>query len=101
MSPRLDPGEQAVAVQIGENLGRCRRRAGLSAVELARRAHLSRTTIHIIERGERLPGLDTVVQLAGGLEVDPTELMRGVAWRPPRGKRPGAFYVRRRRVSLA
>lgn len=70
MSPRLEPGEQAVAEQIGRTLARCRRKAGMSTAELGRRADLSRLTVWIIERGQRLSKFDTVLQLAGGLDVD-------------------------------
>ena len=97
MSPRLDPEEEAVALQVGRNLCRCRQEVGMSVEEVARRAELSRTTIHKIERGLRLPQIDTGVRLAGALGVEPDELMKGIAFRKPSSERPAGLYIRGRR----
>jgi transcriptional regulator with XRE-family HTH domain len=72
-----------VAVGFGENLRRCRRGAGLSQEELSFRASVHRTDISKIERGESLPRTDTLLKLAGGLGVEPQELLDGLAWEPP------------------
>jgi transcriptional regulator with XRE-family HTH domain len=72
-----------VAVGFGENLRRCRRRAGLSQEELSFRSSVHRTDISKIERGESLPRTDTLLKLAGGLGVPPHELLDGLAWEPP------------------
>lgn len=69
-----------LAVCFGENLRRCRRRAGLSQEEVAIRASLHRTEIGLLERGERLPRIDTCIKLAGAVEVDAAELLTGIAW---------------------
>jgi transcriptional regulator with XRE-family HTH domain len=45
---------------------------------------MHRTAIAELERGHRLPRLDTIVRLAGGLEVEPWELLEGVRYRPGR-----------------
>lgn len=52
----------------------------------AERAGLHRTEVSLVERGERLPRLDTIVKLAGALEEEPCELLRGMAWKlnPPK-----------------
>ncbi|HEY2717360.1 MAG TPA: helix-turn-helix transcriptional regulator [Solirubrobacterales bacterium] len=78
MKPRYD-----VAVGIGENLRRLRRRVGLSQEELSFRSSVHRTDISKIERGESLPRTDTLLKLAGGLEVEPQELLDGLVWEPP------------------
>ena len=78
MKPRYD-----VAVGIGENLRRCRRSAGLSQEELSFRSSVHRTDISKTERGESLPRTDTLLKLAGGLGVQPQELLDGLAWEPP------------------
>lgn len=67
---------------FGENLERQRRRADLSQEELGFRAGLHRTEVGMLERGTRLPRLDTIVKLAGGLEVEPALLLEGMLWRP-------------------
>jgi transcriptional regulator with XRE-family HTH domain len=72
-----------VAIGFGENLRRCRRCAGLSQEELSFRSSVHRTDISEIERGESLPRTDTLLKLAGGLGVEPQELLDGLAWQPP------------------
>lgn len=79
-----------VADQFGRNLAYCRRRAKLSQEELAERAALHHTGISQTECGERIPGLDTVVRLAGSLGVSFEELLDGLGWEPG-GTRPGRF----------
>jgi transcriptional regulator with XRE-family HTH domain len=71
-----------VAARFGENLTRCRKRANLSQEELSVRASLHRTQIGILERGARLPRIDTLVKLAGALSVSPDDLLEGIVWRP-------------------
>ncbi len=36
----------------------------------------------MLERGIRLARIDTLVKLAGALEVSPNELLEGIAWVP-------------------
>jgi transcriptional regulator with XRE-family HTH domain len=64
------------------NLWPARRRSGLSQEELGFRAGLHRTEISLLEVGGRLPRIDTLVKLAGGLGVEPGELLDGIAWTP-------------------
>lgn len=71
-----------VAGHFGENLTRCRKRSNLSQEELGIRASLHRTQIGILERGARLPRIDTLVKLAGALSVSPCDLLDGIVWRP-------------------
>lgn len=72
----------SVAKRFGENLRRARKRTGLSQEETAVRATLHRTEIGLLERGERLPRIDTLVKLAGALDADPADLLDGIAWEP-------------------
>jgi transcriptional regulator with XRE-family HTH domain len=83
----------SVAKGFGENLARCRKRAGISQEELGFRAELHRTEIGILEGGSRLPQLDTLLKLAGGLRVEPSQLLEGLSWSPG-GVRPGSFESR-------
>lgn len=64
-----------VATRFGANLRRCRWQAGLSQEALGHRAALHRTAIGLLERGERGPGLDTILVLAKALEVAPAILI--------------------------
>ena len=59
----------AVRKQLGMNLRRHRRRAGLSQEELGSLCGLDRTEISLLERGKRFPQLDTLVKLARGLKL--------------------------------
>jgi len=71
-----------VAARFAENLIRCRKRADLSQEGLGIRASLHRTEISLLERGTRIPRIDTLVKLAGALSVSPCELLDGIVWRP-------------------
>jgi transcriptional regulator with XRE-family HTH domain len=78
------PGEGTamVAEGFGENLRRVRRREGLSQEQLGRLASLHRTEIGLLERGGRACRIDTLIRVAGALEVRPEELLEGIAWIP-------------------
>lgn len=71
-----------VAEQFSTNVRRHRKLADLSQGELATRASLHLTAVGMIERGTRLPRVDTVAKLAGALEVEPGELFEGIVWKP-------------------
>lgn len=87
----MDPA-QHIARLLGANLKRARSEAGLPQEELGYRASLHRTEISGIERGLRVIRVDTLVKLAGGLGVQPGELMRGIEWSPGELRR-GSFEV--------
>jgi transcriptional regulator with XRE-family HTH domain len=59
----------SVAREFGANLRRARRRAGLSQEQLGYRASLHRTEIGLLERGARVPRIDTLVKLAAALGI--------------------------------
>jgi transcriptional regulator with XRE-family HTH domain len=82
-----------IATRFGRNLAGCRKRVGLSQEELGFRSSLHRTEIGMLERGVRLPRIDTLVKLAGALEIPPGELLEGLDWTPG-GPRIGQFRVR-------
>lgn len=67
-----------VAEQFGRNLFMARRRASLSQEQLGKQAGLHRTEIGLLERGLRVPRLDTIVKVADGLEVQPGALLAGL-----------------------
>jgi transcriptional regulator with XRE-family HTH domain len=69
----------AIRKQLGVNLRRHRRQAGLSQERLAELCDLDRTEISLLERGRYFPRLDTLVMLARGLELSsPSELLEGI-----------------------
>ena len=71
-----------VAEKFGRNLFMARRRAGLSQEQVADQAELHRTAISLLETGQRLPRLDTLIKLKGVLGVTADELLRGIEWQP-------------------
>lgn len=68
--------------KFGENLLIMRRRAGISQEELGFMASLHRTEISQLERGLRVPKIDTLIKLSGALSVPPGDLLKGMAWKP-------------------
>jgi len=68
---------RTLAARLAKNLVSARKRAGLSQEEVGYRSLLHRTQIGVLERGERLPQLDTILKLAGGLAVSPCDLDPG------------------------
>lgn len=87
--------KQEVADRFAENLRRCRKRSGLSQEKLGYRASLHRTEIGLLERGARIPQLDTILKLSGGLSISPCELIEGMAWQPGEFA-PGTFDLTER-----
>lgn len=71
-----------IAARFGENLSRCRKRAGLSQEELSVRASVHRTEISHLERGLRIARIDTLIKLIGSLEISADELLVGMDWEP-------------------
>jgi transcriptional regulator with XRE-family HTH domain len=71
-----------VAERFGENLASLRRKADITQEELAFRAALHRTEVGLLERGGRIPRIDTLAKLAGALGVLPAELLNGIVWVP-------------------
>ncbi len=67
---------------FGENLVRCRKRAGMSQEQLGFRADLHRTAIGLLEKGARVPRIDTLIKLAVALDIDANDLLEGIAWEP-------------------
>jgi transcriptional regulator with XRE-family HTH domain len=80
----------SIAQCFGANLAHCRTAAGLSQEEVSVRASVHRTEISQLERGLRVPRIDTVAKLAGALGINPGDLFKGIVWQPGE-TRPGGF----------
>jgi transcriptional regulator with XRE-family HTH domain len=70
------------AERFAENVRRLRRRAGISAEELADRAQINRSHVGTVEAGRVEPRLGTLVRLIGALDTTPDGILDGIAWRP-------------------
>lgn len=83
-----------VAQRFGANLRRCRKRTGLSQEALGDLASLHRTAIGLLERGERMPRIDTLIKLGQALPAETEDLLDGITWEPGETKtRPGRFTL--------
>jgi len=71
-----------LAERFADNLLHLRQGRKLSQEELAARASIHRTQISLMESGRRLPRLDTLIKLAGALEVEIPRLVEGISWEP-------------------
>ena len=85
-----------IARRFGRNLRCVRKQVGISQEEVGVRSGLHRTEVGLLERGARVPRIDTLVKLAGalGVKVD-CPLMEGFSWTPPgESKAPaGSFAI--------
>lgn len=83
-----------VSEQIGLNLRRMRRRACMSQDDLSKRTGLHHSEISLLERGHRVPRVDTVVKIVESTNSDPRDLFRGIAWhQPARWDEKGWFTI--------
>jgi transcriptional regulator with XRE-family HTH domain len=78
--PRDKKQSEEIARRFGQNLRRARKRAAMSQEELAIGASLHRTEIGLIERGQRVTRIDTLIKIASSLGVSPLELVEGINW---------------------
>ena len=74
--------DSPLARRFGLLLAVHRMRAGLSQEGCARLVGLHRTELSLLERGGRRPRLDTLLQLAAAIGVEPRELVTGMSWTP-------------------
>lgn len=83
-----------VSEQIGRNLKRMRSAAFMSQFDLSRRTGLHHTEISMLERGVRIPRIDTCVKIIESTNADPRDLFRGIAWhQPARWDEKGWFTI--------
>ncbi len=78
------------AESFGKKVALHRAKAGITQEELGHLSSVHRTEIGLLENGHRQPRLDTIVKIAGALDVDPCELIKGLRWTPP-STSPGEF----------
>ncbi len=69
MVQRRSPARTRALVRMGEHLRSWRKLQGMSASELARRAHITRETLRGIEDGTGSPRIDSLFAVASVLGV--------------------------------
>jgi DNA-binding XRE family transcriptional regulator len=62
-------------LHLAQNVTAARHRAGMTQLQLAKAADLSRATIHLVEAGICDPRLSTITRLADALRVDAWDLL--------------------------
>jgi transcriptional regulator with XRE-family HTH domain len=67
---------------FGGTIRRFRESRGLTQAQLSEAANLSSTYLGILERGENVPTLSVILQIAAALELHPMELFRDFSRRP-------------------
>lgn len=65
-------------ITVGQNIRRIRTEKGLSQEKFAAVASFDRTYISLVERGLRNPSLLNLLRIAGALNVNICELLRGL-----------------------
>jgi transcriptional regulator with XRE-family HTH domain len=65
-------------VTFGKNVRAFRTERRLSQEKLGDLAEIDRTYVGGVERGERNPSLINIVRIARALQVEPSDLLRGV-----------------------
>lgn len=70
------PSPRDVCARVAEILRRERLTRNLSLTRVAEGAALSRQAIAYFERGQRIPTLDTLLRIAGVLDVDLADVIR-------------------------
>ena len=86
--------DRAAARRLGKNVWMARRRAGFSQEALGDLCGLHRTEVGMVENGQRLPRMDTLMKLATALEIGVEKLAEGIEWIPPAPSANGSFVVR-------
>jgi transcriptional regulator with XRE-family HTH domain len=76
---------------FADRVTRLQRERGLSNADLAARTKLGLGELEAILRAESGVGVDAIFLLAGALDVEPGELLKGIAWVPD-GPEGGGEY---------
>ena len=70
------PSVASVCVTVAKLLQQERLSQKLSLTRVAEKAALSRQMVSYVERGLRVPSLDTLLRITRVLEIDPGDLLR-------------------------
>ena len=70
----IDRRKRKIIKDFGSNLKAIRKAKGMSLRQLSASSGVEHTMIHRYEKGESNPALTTIVDLADGLGVHPSEL---------------------------
>ena len=77
---------KAVTDELAHLIRQAREARGLSMSAVAERAGLSQQMISYVERGMRLPTIDTLLRISAALEVDLSDFIQRAQRSAPRAK---------------
>lgn len=80
--PTDELSEQAAA-SFANKLREARGKAKMTQERLAHLSSIDRSQIGHLEAGRKVPKLDTIIKLAGALNIEPCKLISDVRWVPP------------------
>lgn len=86
MVSRQSPARDRLLSEVGVNLQRWRKLQGLSAVQLAERAHVTRDTLRALETGTGSPRLDSVIAVLTALGIANTVVGSTDPWNSNAGR---------------
>ena len=68
------------AEMFGARVRELREKAGMTQEKLAQAADLTTSFVSTVERGQKMPSLNTILKLARGLRIDARELLSGFSY---------------------
>jgi transcriptional regulator with XRE-family HTH domain len=77
--------QQAIGIQIAQQISRVRKRKGMSLTALAQAAGIHKSLLSQIESGKQLPSLQTLFDLLTALDLDISAFFQGIT-SPPHGE---------------
>ena len=86
MVTRSSPARTRMLKELGSNLARWRKLQGLSATQLAERAHVTRDTLRAIETGAGTPRLDSLLAVLTSLGMANTVVASTDPWNSIAGR---------------
>lgn len=97
----MTPEMRSLAERLGRRLGSIRERLSLTQEEVAGRTGLSTSYVSMLERGQRLPHLSTLTDLARVLCVDLLTLLAGDSVKPFALSLPLTAFIQDRGLTTA
>jgi transcriptional regulator with XRE-family HTH domain len=79
-------------MRFAANVERGRTRLGYSVDQLAERSQMGKAELEAVLRGEKEAHVDSIIRIAGALDVSPGKLYDGVAWIPD-GEGGGEYRI--------
>lgn len=86
MVSRRSPARGRLQADLGANIERWRKLQGLSTVQLAERAHVTRDTLRALESGVGAPRLDSVLAIMTALGIVNTVVESTDPWNSTAGR---------------